>query len=393
MTNSIVEENQVTLDMLVAGAEKVGKLAAQEVIEAEENATFSKKVIEAIKEAQISEILKPKSYGGPQVDLRGFAKIIRTVSKHSVSAGWLTYLYPLHNTLPSYLPVKGRDEIFNQGGLICDVFAPVGKTEKDGDGYRITGTYNYASGVLYSDWVGLGVFMELPESTRPEFCMLFLPISDVQVVGNWNTLGLRPTGSNQVIADNVYVPRERILRLEVADTTRRPPEEDYDKEYPYYHVPYFSAFYLGFPNVALGGAERLIAEFKERTERRIRLDGTPEKESPRSQRVLAELMTQYHAADALMDKYINLLENFERDGAVGRGEFNAIRAKIVQICADIAVKVLLTLGGAALAKGDTVEIFTRDILAVATHITSLYEDSVTAYGKNLFGYEAIGTWG
>jgi len=53
----------------------------------------------------------------------------------------------------------------------------------------------------------------------------------------------------------------------------------------------------------------------------------------------------------------------------------------------------LTLGGAALAKGDTVEIFTRDILAVATHITSLYEDSVTAYGKNLFGYEAIGTWG
>lgn len=393
MTNPIVEEKQVTLEMLLAGAEKVGMLAAEEVNEAEENATFSKKVSEAIIETKISEILKPKKYGGPQVDLRGFAKIIRTVSKHSVSAGWLTYLYPLHNTLPSHLPVKGRDEIFNQGGLICDVFAPVGKTEKDGDGYRITGTYNYASGVLYSDWVGLGVFMELPESDRPEFCMLFLPISDVQVVKNWNTLGLRPTGSNQVIADNVYVPRERILRLEVADTTRRPPEEDYDKEYPYYHVPYFSAFYLGFPNVALGGAERLIAEFKERTERRVRLDGTQEKESPRSQRVLAELMTEYHMADALMEKYINLLENYERDGAVGRGEFNAIRAKIVKICADIAVKVLLTLGGAALAKGDTVEIFTRDILAVATHITSLYEDSVAAYGKNLFGYEAMGTWG
>ena len=72
----------------------------------------------------------PKKYGGPQVDLRTFAKIVRTVSYHNVSAGWLTYLYPLHNILPAYLPEKGRDEIVNQGGLICDVFAAVGKAGK-----------------------------------------------------------------------------------------------------------------------------------------------------------------------------------------------------------------------------------------------------------------------
>ena len=64
-----------------------------------------------------------------------------------------------------------------------------------------------------------------------------------------------------------------------------------------YHVPFYPAFYLGFPNMALGGAERLIEEFKKATEKRVRLmDGMRESESPRSQRVMAEITTQYHTA-------------------------------------------------------------------------------------------------
>ena len=50
---------------------------------------------------------------------------------------------------------------------------------------------------------------------------------------------------------------ERILRLNAADETGRPPEVDYDKDYPLYHIPFFPAFYLGFPNMALGGAEKI----------------------------------------------------------------------------------------------------------------------------------------
>lgn len=390
MSNLVLKEQNDVVAQVLDAAEKVGKLAEQEALEAEANATISENVINLMKETQLSRLMLPKKYGGPQIDLKTFAQVVRKVANYNISAAWLAYLYPLHNMLPAYLPPAGRDEVVNQGGLICDIFAALGKAEIDGDGYRISGKWNFVSGVLFSDWVGVGVMITFPGKSKPEFCLPIVRKSEIQVVNNWDTFGLRGSGSNQVIADNVYVPMERILRLEAAESTRRPPEEDYDKEYPYYHVPFYPAFYLGFPYMALGGAERILAEFKKLTENRVRLmDGVRESESPRSQRVLAEMTTEFHAAEGLLDQYVRLLENYEQNGAsTSPAEFFAIRTKAIKMCTDIAVRALLTLGGGALYKGGTMELFLRDIIAVATHKTSLYEDSVAAYGKELFGFDS-----
>lgn len=382
--------DNITEEALLQGAEKIGMLAEEEAHEADKNATVSANVVNLIKETQISRMMLPREYGGPQASLSTFAKVIQKVANYNLSAAWLTFLYPLHNSLPSYLPRAGRDEVVNQGGLIADIFAALGTAEPDGDGLRISGKWNFVSGILHSDWVGVGVKVQLPGRDKPVVCLPILKTSEVEIVKNWDTFGLRGTGSNQIIADNVYVPKERILDLEKAESTRRPPEEDYDKSYPFYHVPFYPAFYIGFPAIAIGGAERVIEEFKVLTEKRVRLmDGMRESESPRSQRVIAEISTDLHAAKGLMAQYISLLENYEKDGEMTPlGEFFAIRTKIIKLCTDIAVRAMLTLGGAALYKGGTLEMFIRDILSVATHKTSLYEDSVAAYGQDLFGFES-----
>ncbi|USK84835.1 acyl-CoA dehydrogenase [Peribacillus asahii] len=390
MGSQTLDNKNMTFEQLLEGAEKIGRLAEQEAKTAEENATISENVINLMKETQISKLMLPKKYGFPQVDFTEFSKIIRKVANYNISAAWLTFLYPLHNSLPAYLPEAEGEKIIQDGGLICDVFAAVGKAEPDGDGgVRVNGKWNFASGVLYSDWIGLGVMMEFPDSTKPEICMPMFHKSEVGIVKNWDTFGLRGSGSNQVVVDNVYIPFERIIRLEQIDKVSRPPMEEYDHDYPYYDVPYFPAFYVGFPSIALGGAERILQEFKTQTEKRIRLvDGVRESESPRSQRVIAEMTTEFHVAEALMDKYIQLLDDSKKLGIeVPRSEFFAIRTKIIKTCTDIAYRSLLTLGGGALYKGGAMELFFRDLMAVATHKTSLYEDSVAAYGKELFGFE------
>lgn len=388
---AISKEVVPTFSDLLKSAHEVGKIAESESWEAERNATVSENVINLLKESKITRIMLPKEYGEPQVDLREFSEIVRTVSYYNMSAGWLTYLYPLHNILPAYLEKGTRDEIVNHGGLICDVFAAVGKSEKVEGGYIISGVWNFASGVLYSDWIGLGVSAEVDDSDKPEIVMPIFYKDQVEIVNNWDTFGLRGTGSNQVRVDNVFVPNNRILRLDHADKFSRPPEDDYDQDYLFYNAPFYATFYLGFPAIALGGARRILDEFKKMTEQRVRLvDGVRESESPRSQRVFAEMNMQYHAADALMDKYLRLLNESRHKShdEFLRGEFFGIRTSIIKICAEIAVRSLLTLGGAALYKGSTIELFIRDMLAVATHKTSLYEDSVAAYGLELFGFNS-----
>lgn len=138
--------------------------------------------------------------------------------------------------------------------------------------------------------------------------------------------------------------------------------------------------------VALGGAERLIEEFKERTEKRTRLRGVIAKES-RHQGVLAELNIRYFEAEGLMSRVFDMLENYNPNDGDQRAEFAAIRARIIHNCTEIAQRVLLVLGGFALYKGHPVELFFRDMHAVSAHRSNLYDDSIEAYGKSLFGFE------
>ena len=71
---------------------------------------------------------------------------------------------------------------------------------------------------------------------------------------------------------------------------------------------------------------------------------------------------------------------------INPGEYRAIRVTIIQNCIDIAVKSILAMGASSLVKGDPFEMMLRDLMAIGTHVTSLYDDGLEAYGKSLFGF-------
>ncbi|GMO01257.1 flavin-dependent monooxygenase [Parageobacillus thermoglucosidasius] len=397
--NKMLIEEKLDTAALLAKAEEIGRIAEEEAGEADRNACFSDRVARAIKEAGFHKLMRPKQYGGLQVDLRTYGEIVRTVARYSVAAGWLTYFYSMHEVWAAYLPPKGREEIFGQGGLLADVVAPVGRVEKDGDGYRLYGQWNFCSGVLHSDWIGLGAMMELPDGDSPEYCLLVLPKSDVQIVENWDTMGLRASGSNGVLVEGAYVPLHRIFPAGRVMAHGKPVGGDYDENDPVYRMPFMPLFLLGFPLVSLGGAERLVSLFQERTEKRIRVfkGGAKEKDSAASQRLLAEMKTELNAMEGIVEQYIRQLEACQKEGKtvmndMEREQLFAWRGYVAKASANIAVRTLLTLGGNSIFKGDPVELFTRDLLAVAAHPNSLWEDAMAAYGRTIFGLPGDPVW-
>lgn len=392
-------QKDLEIEELLAKAEAIGKLAESEAVEADKNARFSERVSKAIEEAGFHKLMRPQKYGGLQVDLSTYVQIVRTVARHSVAAGWLVYFYSMHELWAAYLPTEGSDEIFGKGGLLADVVAPLGRVEKDGEGFRLSGNWNFCSGVLWSDWVGLGALVELPDGQGPEYCLMAVPKSDFKIVENWDTIGLRASGSNGVSVDNAYVPLHRVFPAGRALATGLPATKDYDPNDPVYRMPFMPVFLLGFLPVALGGVDKVLSIFHERTEKRVRVFkmGAKEKESAGSQRVMAEMKIQLHALEGVVERYVAQLAEWQKEGKVAvsdeeRERMFAMRGYVARNSAELALKALLTLGGTSIFKGDPMELVVRDLVAAAAHPNQLYEDAMAAYGRTMFGLPGDPVW-
>jgi alkylation response protein AidB-like acyl-CoA dehydrogenase len=87
--------------------------------------------------------------------------------------------------------------------LAAGQFAPNGMAEPEGDGYRITGDYNFGSGVNHSDWIGAGV---LTTDDPSRLLMALLPRSAVTMQDGWDVLGLEATASWDYTIREIWVP-------------------------------------------------------------------------------------------------------------------------------------------------------------------------------------------
>ncbi|HWK22303.1 MAG TPA: acyl-CoA dehydrogenase family protein [Ureibacillus sp.] len=394
-----VQEKTINRDELLKKAEEVGKLAEKHAMESDQDARLPDIVIEKIKEAGFQKLLRPKAYGGQNLDFYTFGDIIRTVANYSVSAAWLTYFNIIHETWPAFLPKQGREELFNSGGLMADVFAPIGKVVDDGEGYRLSGQWNFCSGVFWSDWIALGAVHKMHDGTEPEYSLFIVNKKEIEIVENWDTIGLRGTGSNAVKVENVYVPPHYVFPLTRVINGDTAPDGNYEEDYQIFRVPYLAFFLAGFPHIAIGAVERLIRNFKEKTENRIRIfnNNANEKEAGTAQRTLAELNIQLTALKALAKDYADRLTYYEENNIRVLDEEErellfAIRGYVAKTTSEMATRILITLGGNSVYKHDGSERFVRDLLTVAAHPTHQYEDAMAGYGKTIVGFKGHPTW-
>lgn len=387
-------------EALLAKAAEVGQLAESQAMEAEKNTRISDEVAQLMKDGEFSKLWVPERYGGysKQMDLWTYKEFVRTVSRHNMAAGWLAYFYSIHEVWVAQMNPQAREEILGHGGFVADVVAPLGKVEKDGDDYRLYGQWNYASGLPHSEWIGLSAIMELPDSTETEVCLLTLPVSDCTFVENWDSLGVRGTGSHGVIVDGAKVPLHMILPLGRLLVTGNTTGGDYDADEPIYRMPFMPFFAAGFPVVILGGAERVVSLFQEHTEKRVRVfRGIEEKGNPNSHRVMGELKMMLFELEGHVDHYLRILEQWQAEAKITttaeeKALMYALRGKIAKLGADIAYKAIMTIGAACTFKGHPMELFTRDLIQLATHGSHLYEDSMSVYGGTIFGGPGSVVW-
>ncbi|WP_342387857.1 acyl-CoA dehydrogenase [Salinicoccus bachuensis] len=401
MKDTNVLKKPIEREELLRRAKELGELAEEHSLQSDKDGKLPDIVIEKMKEAEFHTLHRPKAYGGQDLDMKTFGEIIRTVAYHSVPAAWITYFGIIHETWPSFLPKEGRDELFGRGELMADVFAPVGEVEDadDGDGYIVSGTWNFCSGVLWCDWIALGAIHKMRDGEEPELSLFIVHKDDAEIIENWDTLGLRGTGSNAVKLDRAYVPSHYVFPISRVVQGATAPDGNYEEDYKLFNVPYLAYFLSGFAQVSIGGLTRLVDDYTNKTKSRVRIYNNKknEKDGSSGQRTLGEITMEYNALKNIADEILEKVEGYSQNGTrvldeEEREKLFAMRGYVAKNSAELATRIIINLGGNALYREGQSERFVRDLIAVASHPTHLYEDAMVGYGKSILGFDGHPMW-
>ena len=207
-------------------------------------------LVELLRDSGLLRAGAPAEVGGlelpPQVGLRAAEELARG----DASTGWCVAIGITSTLLVAYLPPSSRDQLFGDGrGLAAGVWAPRGKGRSVDGGVVVSGRWAFCSGICHADVMFAGCMID--EASVPS--VVALPTKDLQLLDNWHTLGLRGTGSHDSVADEVFVPADRVVSIFDGPVVDR----------PLYRFPPFGFFALSVAAPALGNARAAIDDLVE----------------------------------------------------------------------------------------------------------------------------------
>src|SRR5690554_1612044 len=177
--------------------------------EFDEQGYVSIDIIDKLKALGVYRALVPMRFGGEEVSPRQFCELIERISMADGSVGWVASF----GMSPAYLgclPEETLHEIYQNGPDV--VFAagifPPQASEVTEEGILVKGRWKFSSGCLGADIIGVGVAPIKDNETQGLPRIAVLPADQVQVEMTWDTVGLKGTGSHDLVVNNVLVKED-----------------------------------------------------------------------------------------------------------------------------------------------------------------------------------------
>ena len=177
-------------------------------------------------QAGLFRMLVPRAMGGGEVDVAAMFAVLEQLGRADAATGWCVMIGGTTALISAWLPEAHAREIWADPDVITGgVFAPMGRAAVDGDDYVVTGRWSWGSGSANCSWLlGGAVVTDGGEMQRlpgggPDHRMMVMRRSEVELIDTWDALGMRGTGSGDLAASNVRVPRGRSVSF-ITDTPR-----------------------------------------------------------------------------------------------------------------------------------------------------------------------------
>ncbi|GAB3885222.1 acyl-CoA dehydrogenase family protein [Kibdelosporangium lantanae] len=228
----------------------------------EQNRRIHDESLEKLAEAGVFRMRVPTRYGGYETDATTMLDVISEVARGDGSTAWTTAVWAISGWLACMFPDHVQDEVFSTPDVrVCGVLSPTAAAVPTDGGMVVNGQWRFMSGALHSHWQVVIAMGPAPDGSQWPV-MAMVPMSDLRIVDDWYTSGLKGTGSVTTIAENVFVPGDRVLPLVAVLAGQHASQTNATA--PIYHTPMVPSGCATFSGVAIGLARAAMASFMER---------------------------------------------------------------------------------------------------------------------------------
>jgi alkylation response protein AidB-like acyl-CoA dehydrogenase len=358
----------------------------------EENRRLHEDTIKALGDAGFFKLRVPKHYGGYEVDTTTLNAVLVELSRGDGAVGWTTSVWSIPGWMVGMFPDSVQDEIYSTPDVrVCGTLSPSGQATPVDGGYVFNGRWGFISGALHSQWQEIIAIAPTPDGQSFWPVAAMVPIGDLQIIDDWYTSGLSGSGSVTTVANDLFVPAERVLPLPaILQAQSASPRS---AELPLYRNPLLGVANASSAGTMIGLAEAAMENFLERvgTRKITYTDYAHQSDAPITHIKVAEARMQIDEAAFHADRITRVADEKAETGAEwSLADRARSRADIGAICrlTKAAVDSLsLASGGSSAYTKVPIQRITRDIHVVNLHALMTPETNYELYGRILLGLE------
>lgn len=383
----------VSFEETVKRASDLVPVLRERASRAEEARIILPETLTQLHETGVLRALQPKRWGGMELPFEACFDVASELGRGCASTSWAGVNLLIHHWMLGLWPEAAQADVWGddpQALIASGVNTAAGKAVAVEGGYRVSGTWNFSSGVNVATWNMLGMTV-VEGADEGEQYLIVIPKSDYVIVDDWQVLGMRSTGSMTVKVDDVFVPKHRALNVldlrggSTAPGTRTNPSALYRVAMSGFSGHIIASTLVGNARAAL---EMTIETIKQKssgyTGAKLRdVQAVQLRVSAAGARIdTAQMLVRGDMAEAQQFSDRNEVPDLERKLRAKRNVSYA-----VSLCTE-AVDLLVALGGAhGIYDSNPLQRVFRDNRAGATHIQFNQDMNYSTWGLAALGGE------
>lgn len=349
--------------------------------------------VKALAETGFFQMLQPRRFDGLESDPVDFFTAVKEIASADGSTGWISSVLGVHPWQVALFADEAQQAVWGSdtSTRLSSSYAPTGKAVVTDGGYLLSGKWSFSSGSAHATWVLLGGLVFNADGKVVDFKTFLVPRAKYEIVDVWNVVGLRGTGSNDIVVAETFIPEA--FTLSMSDTGRcyGPGQEQNTSNL--YKLPFHSLFTSTITSPIIGMATGAYAEHVDMQQKRVRAAYLGEKASsdPFAAVRIARAGSEIDAAWAL------LMNNIREEIALVEQGLSiplSLRLRVrrdqvlgTQRAIDAIDDLFEASGGRALAQGTYLQRAWRDAHAGRVHAANDPERALKMYGDLEFGHK------